>query len=64
MLHCVAPVQEIYFVKENATTEEQLTYSSHLHDVSLTSKSWDVLLYYCQVQVSLKFMYYKHSRLI
>lgn len=32
-----APVQEIYFVKENATTENQhIPYTSHLQDVSWT----------------------------
>lgn len=32
---CVAPVQEIFFVKENATTEKQhIPQSSHLHEVS------------------------------
>ena len=35
---CVAPVQEIYFVKENATTQEQhLPHNLHLREVSMNS---------------------------
>ena len=33
---CTAPVQELYFVKENATTTGQhIPYSAHLREVSM-----------------------------
>jgi len=35
---CTAPVQEVYFVKENTTaTERHIPYSAHLREVSVVS---------------------------